>query len=78
MSKFSNAGQYIGLALSFGVTMLVSIYIAAWVGQWIDAKLGLDGVFRFIGVLCGIYSGFHLLIENVEQMHNPKNPNDRE
>lgn len=76
--KYSNAGQYIGLGLSFGVTMIVSIYIASWVGGWLDNQLGLNGVFRFIGILCGIFSGFRVFIDNVEQMHNPIDPNERE
>lgn len=77
--KYSMAGQYIGLGLSFGVTMAVSIIIAGWAGNWIDMKLGLDnGIFKLIGILCGIFSGFRVFIDNVEQMHNPIDPNERE
>lgn len=76
--KYNMAGQYIGLGLSFGVTMAVSIVIAAWVGTWLDSKLGLNGVFQFVGILCGIFSGFRVFIDSVEQMHNPIDPNERE
>ena len=34
--KPSSAGQYIGLGLSFGVTMLVNVAIAAMAGRWLD------------------------------------------
>lgn len=37
--KPSSAGQYIGLGLSFGVTMLVNVAIAAMAGRWLDSKL---------------------------------------
>ena len=40
LGKPTNAGQYIGLAMSFGITMLVNVAIASWAGHWLDEKLG--------------------------------------
>ena len=76
--KFSNASQYLGLGLSFGITMLLNVAIGAWVGQWLDGKLGTKNVFWLLGVLCGIYAGFHLFIEQIDQLQHPKDPNTRE
>lgn len=76
--KYSNASKYIGLGLSFGITMLVNIGIASMAGRWLDSKLGTTDVFWLIGVLCGIYAGFHLFIEQVDQMQHPQHPNERE
>ncbi len=78
LGKPTNAGQYIGLAMSFGITMLVNVAIASWAGHWLDEKLGTPGIFWLIGVLGGIYVGFRLFIEQVDQLQHPKDPNERE
>lgn len=72
MARKISPGQVIGLGLSFGVTMLVSIAIMYFVGGWIDRKLGLNGVFTFIGILLGIFSGFRLLLENIKDLERPR------
>ena len=72
MARKISPGQVIGLGLSFGVTMLVSIAIMYFVGGWIDRKLGLNGVFTFIGILLGILSGFRLLLENIKDLERPR------
>jgi uncharacterized membrane protein YhaH (DUF805 family) len=69
--------DYFGLALSFTVTMIVSIMITSWCGKWLDAKLGTPGVFWLLGVLGGIYSGFHLFIEQIDRIENPIDPDER-
>ncbi len=69
--------DYFGLALSFTITMLVSIVITAGIGNWLDEKLGTPGIFWLFGMLGGIYSGFHLFIEQIEQMENPIDPDER-
>ena len=63
--------DYFGLALSFTITMIVSIMITSWCGKWLDAKLGTPGGFWLLGVLGGIYSGFHLFIEQIDRIENP-------
>ena len=72
MARKISPGQVIGLGHSFGVTMLVSIAIMYFVGGWIDRKLGLNGVFTFIGILLGIFSGFRLLLENIKDLERPR------
>ena len=65
--------DYFGLALSFTITMLVSIMITAGIGNWLDEKLGTPGIFWLLGMLGGIY----LFIEQIEQMENPIDPDER-
>ena len=72
MARKISPGQVIGLGLSFGVTMLVSIAIMYFFGGWIDRKLGLNGVFTFGGILLGIFSGFRLLLENIKDLERPR------
>ena len=76
--KFTSINDYFGLALSFSVTMLVSVVIMMTIGHWLDGKLGTNGIFWLIFTLGGIYSGFHLFIEQVDQMQNPRDINERD
>lgn len=64
--KTSNPGQYIGLALNFGIILVISMVIMFKVGAWIDAKLGTKGIVTLIFVIMGIISGFRVLMSNVE------------
>ena len=68
----SNPSQYIGLALNFGIILVISMVIMFKVGAWIDAKLGTRGIFTLIFVIMGIASGFRVLMSNIEAIdrHN--------
>lgn len=68
----SNPSQYIGLALNFGIILVISMVIMFNVGAWIDAKLGTRGIFTLIFVIMGIVSGFRVLMSNIEAIdrHN--------
>ena len=68
----SNPSQYIGLALNFGIILVISMVIMFKVGAWIDAKLGTRGIFSLIFVIMGIVSGFRVLMSNIEAIdrHN--------
>ncbi len=68
----SNPSQYIGLALNFGIILVISMVIMFKVGAWIDAKLGTKGIFTLIFVVMGIVSGFRVLMSNIEAIdrHN--------
>ena len=67
-----NPSQYIGLALNFGIILVISMVIMFKVGAWIDAKLGTRGIFTLIFVIMGIVSGFRVLMSNIEAIdrHN--------
>lgn len=68
----SNPSQYIGLALNFGIILVISMVIMFKVGACIDAKLGTRGIFTLIFVIMGIVSGFRVLMSNIEAIdrHN--------
>ena len=67
----SNPSQYIGLALNFGIILVISMVIMFKVGAWIDAKLGTRGIFTLIFVIMGIVSGFRVLMSNIEAIDRP-------
>lgn len=70
--RSSNPSQYIGLALNFGIILVISMVIMFKVGAWIDAKLGTRGIFTLVFVIMGIVSGFRVLMSNIEAIdrHN--------
>lgn len=74
----SEASQLFGLGLSFGITMLVNIGIAGYAGYWIDNRFGFHNhPVALIGVICGIFAGFHLFVEQIDQLEHPLDPEKR-
>lgn len=76
--SYTTFNDYLGLALSFSITMLVTIVIMMWLGNRLDDLLGTDQICWLIFTLLGIYSGFHVFIDQVEMMQNPPDINDRD
>jgi F0F1-type ATP synthase assembly protein I len=54
VSDLGAAGKYMGLGLQFGGAILLFL----WIGQWVDRKLGTNGVFVVVGVLVGAGAAF--------------------
>lgn len=51
----------LGLAISFGLTMAISVYLLYLGGKWLDERLGTYPLFMFIGVVLAIASVFKRL-----------------
>ena len=66
--SYGGGSQYFGLALSFSVVMVVSIFIMYHVGMWIDSKLGTDLIFTLVFVLMGIFSAFRVLYSDIQSI----------
>lgn len=49
---------YLYIALNFGVTAAVTIYLLMLGGQWIDDKFNSDPIFMMLGVLLGVAISF--------------------
>lgn len=56
------------VALSFGLTLAISLFIMIMLGRWLDERLGTGLVFTFIGLIMAIISGFRFLYEQVLRM----------
>jgi len=68
MFKIGGSNKYIGFAVSFGITMAITVYILYKGGQWLDAKLGTAPVFTMLGVLMGVAAVFKRLIADLKVM----------
>ena len=55
------AGKYAGLGFQF----VFAILLFLWVGQWVDRKLGTDGIFLILGVFLGAGAAFYSMYRNL-------------
>jgi ATP synthase protein I len=55
------AGKHAGLGLQFALSILFFL----WVGQWVDRKLGTDGIFLLLGVFVGAGGAFYSMYRNL-------------
>lgn len=55
------AGKYAGLGFQF----VGAILLFLWIGQWVDRKLGTDGIFLILGVFLGAGAAFYSMYRNL-------------
>lgn len=56
------------IALGFGISLGLGIFIMINIGGWLDKHLGTGIVFTIIGLFIAIISGFRFLYEEVQKM----------
>ncbi len=61
MGSLGAAGKYLGLGFQFAFSILFFL----WVGQWVDRKLGTDGIFLILGVFLGAGAAFYSMYRNL-------------
>ncbi len=54
--------KYINFAISFGLTLAITLYILYQAGYWLDRRLGTSPVFMFLGVLLAVIVVFKRLV----------------
>jgi F0F1-type ATP synthase assembly protein I len=54
-TSLGSAGRYAGLGIQFAVSILVFLYA----GQWLDRRLGTNGLFVIVGVFIGAGAAFY-------------------
>lgn len=79
MGKFSGSNQYLGFAVSFGLTMAITVFMLFKGGQWLDARLGTEPLFMILGVLLGVAAVFKRLLADLKLMERSgRNDDDAE
>lgn len=76
--SYGGGSQYFGLALSFSVVMVVSVFIMFHVGSWIDSKLGTGQIFTLVFSLMGIFSAFRVLYSDIQSIERKINRREEE
>jgi F0F1-type ATP synthase assembly protein I len=66
MKKVGGRSKYFGFALSFGLTMALTVYLLFKGGQWLDNKLGTEPLFMMLGVLLAIGAVFKNLFAELK------------
>jgi F0F1-type ATP synthase assembly protein I len=61
VSALGASGKYMGLGLQFGGAILLFL----WIGQWVDRKLGTNGVFVLVGVFVGAGAAFYSMYRSL-------------
>ena len=55
------AGKYAGIGLQFALSIVLFLYL----GQWVDRKLGTDGIFMLLGVMVGFGAAFFTIYRSL-------------
>ena len=69
------AYEYVGLAMSYGVSMAVAVAGGYYLGRWLDHRFGTTPWLEFVGVLLGIGGALKLVVDDV--LRAPPNRPDR-
>lgn len=64
------------VAMSFGLTLAISLFIMIKLGRWLDERFGTGFIFTFICLVMAIISGFRYLYELVLRMEEDDKKRD--
>ena len=63
--------RYANMAMSFGVTMAVSVFLGFWGGNWLDRRFGTGPWLMVAGLLLGVGIAFKNLLDELEIFTKP-------
>lgn len=68
MSKKKNdVFKYLNFALSFGLTLVITLYLLYKGGAWLDQRLGTAPLFMMLGILLALATVFRQLIGELQE-----------
>ncbi len=83
-AKNNPAFKYLNFATSFGITLVLMIYLLYQGGEWLDERLGTEPLFIIIGIFLAIGAVFKRLFTEIKFLdkedkphnNNPGNPGE--
>ncbi len=60
-----NYARYANFAISFGITMALSIFLGFYGGSWLDRRFGTSPWFLLTGILLGVAVSFKALLSEL-------------
>jgi len=63
--KENNGFQYLNFALSFGLTLVITLYLLYKGGAWLDNYLGTSPLFTALGVILALATVFRQLVGEI-------------
>lgn len=67
-SPKNNKFKYLNFALSFGLTLAITIYLLYNGGRWLDQRLGTEPLFMILGILLAVVTIFRQLIKESKDL----------
>ncbi|MGI6587917.1 MAG: AtpZ/AtpI family protein [Peptococcia bacterium] len=64
--KKNNVFKYLNYAISFGLTLVITVYVLYKGGIWLDQRLGTSPIFMILGVFLALVAIFWQLIEEIQ------------
>lgn len=55
------AGKYVGVGLQFALSILLFLYL----GQWLDRRIGTNGIFALVGAFLGFGAAFYSIYRSL-------------
>lgn len=55
------AGKYAGVGLQFALSILLFLYL----GQWVDRRIGTNGIFALVGAFLGFGAAFYSIYRSL-------------
>jgi hypothetical protein len=75
--KKNNAFKYFNFAISFGLTLAITVYLLYKGGTWLDGRLGTEPIFMILGVFLALATVFRQLINEVKDLEQKSNQSRR-
>jgi len=71
--------KYLNFAISFGLTMAITVYLLFQGGKWLDNRLNTAPVFMLLGILLAIATVFKRLFVELKTLDdNSRNDDDED
>ncbi|MGI6145091.1 MAG: AtpZ/AtpI family protein [Clostridia bacterium] len=67
-AKKNNAFEYLNFGLSFGLTLVITLYLLYKGGAWLDQRLGTYPVFMALGIILALATVFRQLIGEIKEL----------
>lgn len=60
--------KYLNFALSFGLTLAITVYLLYKGGTWLDQRLGTEPLFMILGVFLALATMFRQLFSEIKKI----------
>jgi len=68
--------KYANFALSFGMTMALSLFLGYYGGSWLDRKFGTGPLFLVAGLLAATGLAFYSMLKEIQALEGMNRPKD--
>jgi len=80
--EYWSYSRYANFAMSFGITMALSIFLGYFAGNWLDEKFNTGPWLMLVGILLGVMVSFKTLLSELKVLEKtedliPKDDEDK-